>query len=240
VKRSGRTASAEKRFSLKTARGIRPLDMRNIILLSALFSGGALAQPAATGQFLLRIEPTRTGFTLQNMTADEGRLATQHVQYLMSLLDSGKLSLAAQVFDPKGLWGIIIVNAPDRETARVLLDGDPMVKANMFRGEVIPLRVVLEKPAEAAKPAATVDPNTLESYSGAYKSDQVPLDIKAFVRDGKLFLQATGQPELPLKAVSATQFEFAQAGIVVEFDSSSSFTLKQRGVSSRFKKAVAQ
>jgi hypothetical protein len=34
----------------------------------------------------------------------------------------------------------------------------PMVKANMFRGEVIPLRVVLEKPAEAAKPAATVDP----------------------------------------------------------------------------------
>jgi len=150
------------------------------------------------------------------------------------------MSLAAQVFDPKGLWGIIIVNAPDRETARVLLDGDPMVKANVFRGEVIPVRVVLEKPAEAAKPAATVDPKTLESYSGTYNSDQIPLDIKAFVRDGKLFLQATGQPELPLKAVSATQFEFAQAGIVVEFDSSSSFTLKQRGVSSRFKKAVAQ
>ena len=214
--------------------------MRNLILLIALFSGGALAQPAATGQFLLRIEPTRTGFTLQNMTADEGRLAAQHVQYLMSLLDSGKLSLAAQVFDPKGLWGIVIVNAPDRETARALLDGDPMVKANVFRGEAIPLRVVLEKPADAAKPAATVDLKTLESYSGTYNSDQTPLDIKAFVRDGKLFLQATGQPELPLKAVSATQFEFAQAGIVVEFDSSSSFTLKQRGVSSRFKKAVAQ
>jgi uncharacterized protein YciI len=214
--------------------------MRNLILLIALFSGGALAQPAATGQFLLRIEPTRTGFTLQNMTADEGRLATQHVQYLMSLLDSGKLNLAAQVFDPKGLWGIIIVNAPDRETARALLDGDPMVKANMFRGEAIPLRVVLEKPAEAAKPAAVVDPKTLESYSGTYKSDQIPLDIKVFVRDGKLLLQATGQPELPLKAVSATQFEFTQADIVVEFDSSSSFTLKQRGVSSRFKKVVAQ
>jgi uncharacterized protein YciI len=214
--------------------------MRNLILLIALFSGGALAQPAAAGQFLLRIEPTRTGFTLQNMTADEGRLATQHMQYLMSLLDSGKLSLAAQVFDPKGLWGIVIVNAPDRETARALLDGDPMVKANMFRGEVIPLRVVLEKPAEAAKPAAAVDPKTLESYSGTYKSDQIPLDIRAFVRDGKLFLQATGQPEMPLKPLSATQFEFAQAGIVVEFDSSSSFTLKQRGVSSRFKQAMAQ
>jgi hypothetical protein len=33
----------------------------------------AVAQSAVTGQFLLRIEPTRSGFTLQNMTADEGR-----------------------------------------------------------------------------------------------------------------------------------------------------------------------
>ena len=213
--------------------------MRKLIVLLALFAGGALAQPA-TGQFLLRIEPTRPGFTLLNMTAEEGRLAAQHVQYLMSLLDSGKLSLGAQVLDPKGLWGIIIVNAPDRETARALLDADPMVKATMFRGEVLPLRVVLEKPTEAAKPAVAVDPKTLESYAGTYKSEQIPLDVKALVRDGKLFLQATGQPELPLKAVSATQFEFAQAGIVVEFDSPSSFTLKQRGVSSRFKKTVAQ
>jgi uncharacterized protein YciI len=177
------------------------------------------------------------------MTAEEARLATQHVDYLKSLLDSGKLSLAAQVFDPKGFWGIVIVNAPDRETARALLDGDPMVKANMFRGEAIPLRVVFQKPAEAAPaaaPAVAVDVKTLESYSGTYKSDQIPLDIKAFVRDGKLFMQATGQPEFQLKATSATQFEFAQAGVAVEFDSSSSFTLKQGGASSRFKKAVAQ
>ena len=214
--------------------------MRKLIPLIALLSGGALAQPAATGQFLLRIEPTRAGFTLQNMTPEEGRLATQHVQYLASLLEAGKMSLAAQVFDPKGLWGIIIVNAADRDAARALLDADPMVKANMFRGEVLPLRVVLEKPAEAPKPAVTVDPKTLESYSGTYKSDQIPLDIKAFVRDGKLFLQATGQPEFSLKPVSNTQFEFVQAGIVVEFDSSSSFTLKQRGVISRFKKSVTQ
>ena len=213
--------------------------MRNLIPLLILFSGGALAQPAAPGQFLLRIEPTRAGFTLQNMTAEEGRLATQHLQYLMSLQASGKLSLAAQVFDPKGLWGIVIVNAPDGEAARQLLDADPMVKAKMFRGEVMPVRVVLDKPAEVAKPAATVDPKVLDSYSGTYNSDQIPLAIKAFVKDGKLYLQATGQPELALKPVTATEFEFGPAGIIVEFDSSSSFTLKQHGVTSRFKKAVA-
>jgi uncharacterized protein YciI len=213
--------------------------MHKLILLLAL-SGVAIAQPVTTGQFLLKIEPTRPGFTLQNMTADEGRLATQHVQYLMSLLDSGKLTLAAQALDPKGLWGIIIVNAPDRETARALLDGDPMINAKMFRGEVIPVRVVLEKAAEVAKPAATVDPKILESYAGTYKSGQMPVDIKTFVKDGKLFLQATGQPEIPLKAVSATQFEFAQIGLVVEFDSPSSFTLKQRGANFQFKRAAAQ
>ena len=214
--------------------------MRKVILLIALFSGGALAQPAETGQYLLRLEPTRPGFTLQNMSAEEARLAPQHMQYLKSLFDSGKLSLAAQVFDPKGLWGIVIVNAPDRDTARGLLDGDPGVKGKMFRGEVIPLRVVLQKAAEPATPGATVDLKILESYSGTYKSEQIPLEIKAFVKDGKLYMQATGQPDFPLKAASATQFEFAQAGIIVEFDSSSSFTLKQGGRNSVFKKAAAQ
>jgi uncharacterized protein YciI len=211
--------------------------MRKLILLIALFSGGAFAQPAATGQFLLRLEPTRTGFTLQNMSAEETRLATQHAKYLKSLLDSGKLSLAAQVFDPKGLWGIVIVNAPDRETARALLDGDPGVKGNMFRGEAIPLRVVFLKPDEAA---VSVDAKTLEAYAGTYKSDQIPLDIKAFVKDGKLYMQPAGQDDFPLKPKSATEFEFAVAGIVIVFDSPSSFTLKQGGASFKFKKAVSQ
>jgi uncharacterized protein YciI len=213
--------------------------MRNLIVVVALFCGVAVAQPA-TGQFLLRIEPTRAGFTLQNTTAEERRLASEHLQYLMSLTDSGKLSLAAQVFDPKGLWGIVIVNAPDREAAVALLEGDPMVKAKVFRGEVLPVRVVLEKPAEAAKPAVAVDAKVLEAYSGIYNSDQIPLDIKVLVKDGKLFLQATGQPEIQMKAASATQFEFAPAGVAVEFDSPESFTLKQGGASSLFKKAPAK
>ena len=210
--------------------------MRRLILLTTLLSGAVLAQPAATGQYLLKIEPTRAGFTLQNMTAEEARLAGQHMQYLKSLLDAGKLTLAAQAFDPKGLWGIEIVNAESQEAARSLLEADPMVKGNMFRGEAIPVRVVLQKTATAA-PAVTVDPKILESYAGTYKSEQIPLEIKAFVKDGKLYLQATGQPELALKATSATEFGFAEAGISVEFDSSSSFTLKQGG-SYRFRKVV--
>ena len=210
--------------------------MRKPIALLALLSGAAFAQAPATGQYLLRLDPIRPGFTLQNMTPEEGRLASQHLQYLVSLVDSGKLSLAAQVFDPKGLWGIVIVNAPDAETARALLEGDPGVKGKMFRGEALPVRVVLQKPADAG-PAVAVDAKTLDAYAGTYKSEQIPIDIKVFVKDGKLYLQAGGQSELALKPRSATEFEFAAAGIAVAFDSPSSFTLKQGGASTKFKKA---
>ncbi len=92
--------------------------------------------------------------------------------------------------------------------------------------------------AQEPAPAFAADPKTLESYVGTYKSDQIPLEIKASVKEGKLYLQATGQGEFPLKAKSATQFEFAQAGIQVEFDSPASFTLKQGPGSYKFKKAV--
>ena len=94
--------------------------------------------------------------------------------------------------------------------------------------------------ASEPAPAVTVDAGTLESYAGTYKSDQLPLDIKASVKDGKLYLQATGQPEFPLKPKSATQFEFAPAHLDVESDSPASFTLKQGAMSFHFKKAATQ
>jgi len=100
----------------------------------------------------------------------------------------------------------------------------------------------LLKKAGAHEPAPpfAVDPQVLQSYVGTYKSDQIPLDIKVFVRESKLYLQGTGQPELATKAKSQTSFEFAPAQIQVDFDSAASFTLKQGGREFKFKKAVAQ
>jgi hypothetical protein len=134
---------------------------------------------------------------------------------------------------------MVIVNAPDIEAARALLEGDPGVKGKMFRGEVFPVRVVLEKPAAGdSAPPFVPDPKTLAAYAGAYKSEQLPIEIAVFVKDGKLYMQGAGQPEFPLKPKSATQFEFPAAQIQIEFDSSGAFTLKQGGRTSQFKKAV--
>jgi Ankyrin repeats (3 copies) len=94
--------------------------------------------------------------------------------------------------------------------------------------------------AQAPAPPVQVDAKVLESYTGTYKSEQFPLEIKAFVKEGKLYMQAAGQPEFAPKAKSPTVFEFAPARLEVEFDSASSFTLKQMGTNFKYKKVAPQ
>ena len=94
--------------------------------------------------------------------------------------------------------------------------------------------------AQPPAPPVQVDAKVLESYTGTYKSEQFPLEIKVFTKEGKLYLQAAGQPEFAPKVKSATVFEFAPARLEVEFDSASGFTLKQAGTNFKYKKAVTQ
>src|SRR5580658_876527 len=100
----------------------------------------------------------------------------------------------------------------------------------------------LLKKAGANEPAppVVVDAKVLESYVGTFKAEQFPLDIKVFVKEGKLYLQATGQSEFALKPKSPTVFAFVPSDLEVEFDSASSFTLKQGSRTTKFKKAVTQ
>lgn len=94
--------------------------------------------------------------------------------------------------------------------------------------------------AQPPAPGAAVDPQVLESYTGSYRADGFPLEIKALVKEGKLFLQATGQPEFAPKAKSPTVFEFAPARLEVEFNAPGAFILRQGGQVINFKKAVSQ
>jgi hypothetical protein len=84
-------------------------------------------------------------------------------------------------------------------------------------------------------PSVAVDAAVLESYAGTYRSDQIPVEVKVFTREGRLYLQAAGQQELATKAVSTMQFAYVPAQIEVEFDGPDSFTLKQGGGSFKFR-----
>jgi hypothetical protein len=89
-------------------------------------------------------------------------------------------------------------------------------------------------------PPVTVDAAVLATYEGTYKSEQIPVDVKVFVKEGKLVVQAAGQPEFATKALSPTRFAFAPANIEFEFDGADGFTLKQGGQNFKFKKAVSK
>jgi hypothetical protein len=114
------------------------------------------------------------------------------------------------------------------KTYEVALDGKNAEMAELLK----------KAGARPPAPAVEVDPKILESYGGTYRSEQFPLDIKVFVKEGKLYMQATGQSEFMPKAKSATAFEFAPAQMEVEFSSASSFMLKQRGMSIAYRKVV--
>lgn len=94
--------------------------------------------------------------------------------------------------------------------------------------------------AHEPPPPVTVDAAVLESYAGTYKSEQIPIDIKVSAREGRLYLQPAGQPEIATKALSATRFAFAPAQLEIEFDTSGSFMLKQGGANFKFTKAGAK
>jgi hypothetical protein len=97
-----------------------------------------------------------------------------------------------------------------------------------------------EAGAHEPAPGVAVDAAVLESYAGTYKSDEIPIDVKVFTREGKLYLQAAGQTELAMKALSPTRFAFGRAEIQVEFAGTDSFTLKQGGRTFTFKKGAAK
>lgn len=117
---------------------------------------------------------------------------------------------------------------------------DRAYEAALDRKQAAVAELLQKAGAQPPAPPVQVDAKVLESYAGLYKSEQLPMDIKVFIREGKLYLQGTGQPEFAPKAKSAKVFEFAPARLEVEFSSAESFTLKQGGTNYQFKKAVTQ
>lgn len=76
----------------------------------------------------------------------------------------------------------------------------------------------------------TVKAEDLDGYTGVYSSAEVPLKITVTKEKTMLFAQATGQSAFPLDATAPGKFEFAAAGIVMEFQADKNqMILKQGG-----------
>jgi CubicO group peptidase (beta-lactamase class C family) len=83
-----------------------------------------------------------------------------------------------------------------------------------------------EIPEFAAPDASDVD---LNQFAGVYSSRQLPLQMTISVRNNQLFGQATGQPAFPLEMTGENIFEFRQAGVVLEFNTTENAMILRQG-----------
>lgn len=94
---------------------------------------------AATRFFFFRLVPPRTTFPA-DMTPVEAKAMGEHATYLGELASAGVVIAAGPVADPKGSWGLGLVEVADEAAVRAIGDGDPVVRAGLgFRYEILPM-----------------------------------------------------------------------------------------------------
>jgi len=134
------------------------LPVMNILCFAALLSAAgiacALAQPVAAQTapasqtqtppamktWFIRLIPPRPNFD-KDMNESEQKIMEQHFVYLKGLYEKGVCLFAGPVLDPKGVYGVVVIEAASEDEARDLASADPRVKAGVNRIEVAEMRV---------------------------------------------------------------------------------------------------
>ena len=89
-------------------------------------------------RFLFRLISPRPTFPM-DVTETERKVMREHVAYWTGLRDTGVVIVFGPVLDPKGVWGVAIVETVDEASARALLAIDPVEKAGLGRIEIYPM-----------------------------------------------------------------------------------------------------
>jgi uncharacterized protein YciI len=92
-------------------------------------------------EWIYFLHPPRDDFAA-TMTAEESSVWGAHFERLQRLLDEGTLVLAGPTLGPINT-GVTIFEAPDEQSARLLLEEDPAVQSGFARGELRPFRISL-------------------------------------------------------------------------------------------------
>jgi len=99
------------------------------------------ANSAAMKTWFIRIVPPRPTFD-KDATAPEQALMDAHYVYWKDLFAKGVCVFGGPVLDPRGVYGVLAVEAATEDEARALAAGDPSVKAGLIRTEVAEMRAV--------------------------------------------------------------------------------------------------
>jgi len=81
-------------------------------------------------QLLCKLIPPRPTFA-QDMTEVERKIMQEHV-YWKDLSDRRVAIIFGPVLDPKGIWGVAIVEVASKPEAHILGRNDPVVQAGIY------------------------------------------------------------------------------------------------------------
>jgi uncharacterized protein YciI len=93
--------------------------------------------------YLFRLIPPRATFPA-DISAAEAALMQQHAAYWSGLMQQGKVIAFGPVADPRGAWGVGLLQLDDGDDAHALGAADPAILANAgFSFEVHPMPKVV-------------------------------------------------------------------------------------------------
>jgi uncharacterized protein YciI len=96
--------------------------------------------------FFYRLNPPRPSFAV-DMSSAERQVMMEHVAYWSSLAEQRSAIAFGPVADPKGGWGLALVDVPDIEAARQLSLNDPAIKSQLgFSVDILPMRQLVLRP----------------------------------------------------------------------------------------------
>ena len=73
------------------------------------------------------------------MTAEEGQIMQEHFAYWKGNFDRGVAAVYGAALDPKGVFGVAVVDVQDEEAMKAIVANDPAVKAGVHKDEFYPM-----------------------------------------------------------------------------------------------------
>jgi uncharacterized protein YciI len=92
-------------------------------------------------EWIYFIHPPRENFAA-TMSSEEQAVWRVHFERLQRLLNDGTLVLAGPTLGEVNT-GIAVIEAPDEDAARKIMEEDPAIESGIARGELRPFRVSL-------------------------------------------------------------------------------------------------
>ncbi len=81
--------------------------------------------------FFLNLNPPRSTFAI-DMSEEERNIMQQHVAYWSPYVNNGVAIVLGPVIDPKGVYGIAIVEVESEEQLKEIIAGDPANGLNKY------------------------------------------------------------------------------------------------------------